>query len=657
MSDAPPHNRRILIVDDNESIHKDYRKILCPPRAPSEVDAAEAILFGGAAGGPAGAGAGAHERLEYELDTAFQGQDGVDLVRRAIGQGRPYALAFVDMRMPPGMDGVETIEQLWKADPDLQVVICSAYSDYSSDTLVQRLGHTDRLLFLRKPFDNAEVWLLACGLTTKWNLARQARLRMDQLETIAAERTQSLRAEVAERRAAEDRLRHMALHDSLTGLHNREYLTDQLRRCLERKQRMSDYCFAVLFLDLDNFKLINDSLGHDTGDELLVELAERLRTAVRSLDASAREFEDTTARLGGDEFIILLDGIRRPTDAAVVAERVQQMLMPPFMLRGQEVTVSASIGIALSDRAYQRPEEILRDADTAMYRAKASGKARHAIFDERLHSEALHRLQLENDLRRAMESGQFRVVYEPIVSSETADVIGFEALIRWDHPERGTVLPGEFIPVAEEMGLIVPVGRWVMRQACARLREWTDRCRAAGVARDDITVSVNLSRRQLMEPGLQADVEAALAATGLSGDRLNLEITETQVMHDPERVSAILHNLKRTGIGLHMDDFGTGLSSLSSLHQLPIDALKIDRSFIMNMSRQPQFAALVFAVLTLAKNLQMKVIAEGVETGEQLDQLVDLGCDYIQGYHVSRAMSPEGALELLLTGTRWRRAA
>ncbi len=642
MSDAM--NRRILIIDDNESIHKDYRKILCAAREDSGVAEAESILFGRRETD--------QKQIEYQLDSAMQGQEGVDTIKAAFDAGTPYALAFVDMRMPPGIDGVETIEQIWKHDPEIQVVICSAYTDYSSEALVERLGHTDRLLFLRKPFDNAEVCLMACGLTTKWNLARQARLRMDQLEAIAAERTSSLRAEIAERRAAENRLRHMALHDSLTGLHNREYLTDQLRRCIERQKRNDDYRFAVLFLDLDNFKLINDSLGHDIGDELLVSLAQRLTAAVRSADTVASGIEDTTARLGGDEFIVLLDGLRRTTDAVVIAERIQQQLTPPFALRGHDVTVTASIGIALSDRIYERPDEILRDADTAMYRAKASGKARHATFDERLHSEALKRLQLENDLRRAVDASQFRLVYEPIVTTSTAEIIGFEALIRWDHPERGVVFPAEFIPAAEEMGIIVPIGRWVLREACEQLRAWTELCR-----RDDFCISVNLSKRQILEPGLFSDIEQALKETGIPGKRVNLEITESEVMGKLDPVAQILRNIKTLGVGLHMDDFGTGLSSLSCLHQFPIDVLKIDRSFIMNMTGKPQFAALVYAVLTLAKNLKMEVIAEGVETADQLAQLIALGCDYIQGYHVSRSLSAEQVGQMLTNGLRWPKAA
>ncbi len=674
-------NRRILVVDDNEAIHRDFRKILCPAGESAELAQAEAALFG--------TSAAKKDSVVYGLDSALQGEAGVEMVRRAAAEGRPYAMTFVDMRMPPGIDGVETVERMWKADPSVQVVICTAYSDYSSEELVERLGHSDQLLFLRKPFDNAEVCLMARGLTSKWNLGRQARLRMAELEVLAAERTAKLSEEIAERRAAEERLRHMAMHDSLTGLHNRPFLIEHLRRCVERQQREPAYMYALLFMDLDNFKNINDSLGHDIGDEALSGVARRLTEAVRGGDSVAGPLgaeaawapvpiaSDTTARVGGDEFIMLLDGLTRPSDAVIIADRVQQRLAAPLDLRGHSVSVSASIGIAVCERPYERPEDILRDADAAMYRAKGLGKARYSIFDDRLHAQALERLKLEGDLRTAVQQKQFRLVYEPIVTTDTSGLIGFEALLRWDHPERGVVAPSGFMQVAEETGLIVPIGHWVMREACRQLREWRDRF----PGRTGLTVSVNLSRRQVLEPGLHDQVERVLRETGLDGDRLNLEITESAIMEGagssdrgwgardgrhsdrsgaaprPQPIAEVLGRIKRLGVRIHMDDFGTGLSSLSCLHQFPIDVLKIDRSFIMNMTGRPQLAALVNAVLTLAHNLDIAVIAEGVETVEQLAQLRALGCQYIQGYHVSRSLDAADAAAMIDTGPRWHAKA
>ncbi len=657
-------NRRILVIDDNEAIRRDFRKILCPGADTSELAAAEAALFGATPARPAAP--------TYELDAALQGGTGVEMVRRAAGESRPYALAFVDMRMPPGIDGVETVEQLWKADPNVQVVICTAYSDYSSEELVGRLGHSDQLLFLRKPFDNAEVCLMAGGLTAKWNLARQARLRMTELEALARERTAKLSEEIAERRGAEERLRHMAMHDSLTGLHNRAFLLEHVRRCVERQQRDPGYRFAMLFMDLDNFKRINDSLGHDTGDEALLAVAQRVTEAVRGMDTVVLAGSDTTARVGGDEFIVLLDGLARPTDAVVVADRILQRLAAPLELRGHSVTLSASVGIAICERPYERPEEILRDADAAMYRAKGMGKARYSIFDDRLHAEAMARLKLETDLRKGVDRKEFRLVYEPIVTTDTAGLIGFEALLRWQHPERGVIAPADFIQAAEETGLIVPLGGWVLREACRQLAEWGQRFGKRGA----LPVSVNLSRRQVLEPGLYDQVVRVLKETGLDGSRLNLEITESAIMEGPghgwagaerasggggawrmEPVAEVLRRIKTLGVKIHMDDFGTGLSSLSCLHHFPIDVLKIDRSFIMNMTGRPQPAALVNAVLTLAHNLNIAVIAEGVETVEQLAQLRALGCRYIQGYHVSKSLTPEEAAAMIASGPRWHAKA
>jgi diguanylate cyclase (GGDEF)-like protein len=646
-------NRRVLIVDDNEAIHLDYRKILSPATTGAELMDAESAIFGsgtaankgGVAPAPGRAGAAV-----YSLRCAMQGREGIDMAAAAAKAGEPFAVAFVDMRMPPGIDGLETTLGLLRIDPNLQVVICSAYSDYSADEIASRLaavdgetgggvGASDRVLFLRKPFDSAEVRMLASSLCAKWVLGRRASLRMAELEDLATQRTEHLRREVTERRAAEAQLRRLALHDPLTGLHNRAYLLDLLRQCMERQKRHPAYQFAVLFMDLDNFKVINDGLGHDAGDELLVTTAQRVSSAIRTTDAAAKAGHDIAARLGGDEFIVLLESLQGPAEAVVVAERIQQRVSQPARAAGHAVSISTSIGINVVTRPYDRPEDILRDADIAMYRAKGLGKARYAIFDERLHQEALSRLALENDLRAALEEGQFRLAFEPIVTTAAAGVIGFEALLRWTHPARGEVRPSAFIPLAEEMGLIVPIGRWVIDEACRHLRDWHDR----HPSRRDLSVSVNVSRRQLTERCIIEDVQRALSRHGVEPSRLNIEVTENAIMEDRESLIPALHDLKKIGVGVHLDDFGTGLSSLSALHLFPIDVLKIDRSFIMNMTDSVQFAALVRAVLTLAQDLKIKVIAEGVESQEQLVQLQALDCDYIQGFHISRSLTADEA--------------
>jgi len=578
------HNNRILVIDDNSSIHEDFRNILCGRAVDDELEDIESMMFGQVSTDVT--------RVIFEVDSANQGEEGAEMVRRACEEGRPYALAFVDMRMPPGIDGVETIKLIWEVDDEIQIVICTAYSDYSADDLVEQLGFSDRLMYLRKPFDSAEVSLISCGLTTKWVQGRQARLHTNELERLVSQKTEELQVEVDQRRTAQDRLAHAAMHDALTGLPNRALLLERLGECLEHQKREEGYKFSVLFLDLDNFKLINDSLGHDVGDELLKAIALRLRQALRPLDTVSHGPNETTARLGGDEFVVLLDGVMRETDAVLVAERIHQQLTDPFNLQGHEVTITASIGIAVTNYDYDRPEEILRDADTAMYRAKEGGKARYATFDKSLHTKALARLSLENELRRAIEEDQFILEYQPIVSTDTASVFGFEALIRWQHPERGLVPPGEFIGVAEETGLILPIGHWVIEEACRQMARWRDAAPdAPGVA-----VGINLSKRQLTDPGIIPMIKDALHRNGLEPEQMHIEVTETTVVSDLDRVASILSEMKQLGVMIYMDDFGTGLSSLSCLHQLPFDVLKIDRSFIMNMNQNREFAAIIHAI-------------------------------------------------------------
>ncbi|MCH8342770.1 MAG: EAL domain-containing protein [Planctomycetes bacterium] len=439
-------------------------------------------------------------------------------------------------------------------------------------------------------------------------------------------------------REREHQLRHDALHDSLTGLSNRALLNDRIEQCIERAKRHRDYRFALLFLDLDRFKVINDSLGHTVGDQLLVAIAKRFDACLRSTDTLARPDREVLARLGGDEFVILLEDLRDDTDASRVAERILAELSPAFQLAGHEITASASIGIALSGTDYDRADYMLRDADTAMYHAKAAGRSRYQVFDKPMHERAVKHLQLESDLRRALERQQFELHYQPIVSLKTARITGFEALIRWNHPKRGLVSPADFIPLAEETGLIVPIGRWVLHEACRQLRAWQEHCPPD----QSLSININISKRQVSEGNLARDVTKVLRRTGIDSRCLKLEITETVIMENPDSIMAVLGELKELGVELHMDDFGTGSSSLTHLHHFPLDVLKIDRAFLENLQGNLQYAAVVHAVVTLAHNLNMEVTAEGIETSEQLAQILALDCDYGQGFLFSK---PLGAAE------------
>jgi diguanylate cyclase (GGDEF)-like protein/PAS domain S-box-containing protein len=441
--------------------------------------------------------------------------------------------------------------------------------------------------------------------------------------------------DITDRKRAEEQLLHDAFHDALTGLPNRALFMDHVKMAIQRSRRSGDRLFAALFLDLDRFKIINDSLGHMVGDQLLVGIAHRLEACLRP--------GDTVARLGGDEFTILLEDLASTDDAIEVARRVQEAVTQPFNIGGHEVFTTASIGIALSNTGYERAEDLLRDADTAMYRAKMEGKKRHVVFDKAMHDRAMELLQTETDLRRALTRQEFFLNYQPIVDLETGRVASFEALVRWRHPERGLVGPSDFIPVAEETGLIVPLGLWVLNEACQQMREW----QRLGLADESVTMSVNLSSRQFSQADLIERISSALRESGLKAGNLKLEITESMVMENIDTAIDMLMQLRGLGVGLSIDDFGTGYSSLSYLHRFPIDTLKIDRSFVTQMTDNSENAEIVRTIVTLARSLDMAVVAEGVETADQLRRLGDLGCDYGQGYLFSRPVGAGQAAELL----------
>ena len=408
---------------------------------------------------------------------------------------------------------------------------------------------------------------------------------------------------------------------------------------------MAGFRYAVLFLDLDNFKLINDTMGHDRGDKLLQDVAQRLRACMRGIDAVARVEEDVAARVGGDEFIILLEGLRDLGDAARVAQRFLEILDRPFRLDGREVTIGASVGIATSERPYVRAEEVLRDADTAMYRAKSSGKGRYAVFDPEMHDAAKRRLEIENKLREAILREQLQLAYQPIVTVRTKELVGFEALLRCRLPGL-EVSTQAVVEIAEETGLIVPIGRWVLRRACEDLSAWREKFPHAGPLR----MSVNLSRRELNDDDLRAAIKDTLAETGVPVGQVCIEITESGIIENHERATTRLRDLRDLGLQLHMDDFGTGYSSLACLHTYPLDVVKIDRAFTADMTTDPKYVAVIKAIVTLCRALGMRINVEGIETAEQLELAESLGCDLAQGYLFARPM-PADAVEAFLAST------
>ena len=447
--------------------------------------------------------------------------------------------------------------------------------------------------------------------------------------------------DITERKRVQEQLAHGALHDALTGLPNRALFLNRLEHALERIRRGRGIPFGVLFLDVDRFKLVNDSLGHGAGDELLRQIGARLVQALRP--------GDTVSRFGGDEFTIMLERVATAVEATHVAERLLAALAVPFSIGGREVYASASIGIALCDGGDAHPEELLRNADAALGRAKAHGRGRCEVFDRQMHAAAMRRLQMETDLRRAVPNGELRLVYQPVVSLEGGGIVGFEALARWEHPRHGTIEPADFIPVAEETGLIEDIGRWVLDEACRVLASWQ-----AAVPRDPpLTMAVNVSARQFVQPDLVQQVECSIRRHGVPADSVRLEITESVLIDKPDAAAETLVALRGLGLKLHLDDFGTGYSSLAFLERFPIDAVKIDRSFVHGMESEPRRARFVAGIAAFARSLGVGVVAEGVDAPAQPALLRERGCQLAQGYLFSRPLPPEQAERLLLDKPGW----
>jgi diguanylate cyclase (GGDEF)-like protein/PAS domain S-box-containing protein len=444
--------------------------------------------------------------------------------------------------------------------------------------------------------------------------------------------------DIAPRKAFEKQLIQQAFHDSLTQLPNRALFLDRLEQALVRAGRRQG-SVGLLFLDLDNFKLINDGLGHQAGDQLLVEAAARLRACVRE--------EDTVARMGGDEFVILI-GLATEAEAVLAAERIEQQFKRPFRIGGRDFVTTVSIGIALGDAEHEQPEILMRNADVAMYRAKAGGRARHVVFHDSMQAASLSRLNLENDLRQGIGRSELRVNYQPIVILDSGRITEVEALVRWQHPTRGLIAPADFIPMADETGLIIPVGQWVLEEACRQVAAW----QAEFPVEPPLTLSVNLSPRQFQQTNLVEQISRALREAGLAPNRLKLEITEGVIMRDVEATIKTLGRLKELGVQLAIDDFGTGYSSLAYLKRLPLDILKIDRSFINGIGQDPEDTAIVRAIISMAKSLQLSVTGEGIETAEQAALLRGWACEQGQGYFFSRPLNASALTELLRTTGR-----
>ncbi len=469
--------------------------------------------------------------------------------------------------------------------------------------------------------DRSYLWVLSRGIAVRDTLGKACRIAGSQTDITA-------------RKSAEQQLIYDAFHDALTGLPNRALFMDRLQQALRtldtQVQRHRDFNFAVFFIDLDRFKVINDSLGHIIGDRLLVAVGQRLLNCLRP--------SDSVARLGGDEFAILLETASERKDFIEIAERIQADLPVPFLIDGHELITTASIGIAFSSEIYHHADEVIRDADIAMYQAKAKGKARIEIFEEHMHASFIDRLQLEADLRMALDRQELRLHYQPVIDMTSNRLTGFEALVRWVHPTRGVILPLEFIPLAEESGLIMEIGEWILREACNQLAAWQKKYTAS----PSLKMSINISGRQFSNPALFDQIIQIIENVDIEPSSLIIEITESIIMENADLALATLRKLREMGFQLHIDDFGTGYSSLGYINVFPVTALKIDRSFIAKMADSEESLEIIKAIIALAKNLNFEVIAEGLEKIEQVSQMKDLNCNYAQGFYFSKPMDPEG---------------
>ncbi|MBI6977997.1 EAL domain-containing protein [Pseudomonas lactis] len=609
-------NRRILIVDDTASIHQDFRKILCADEhGEPSLDTLESALFGTTA----------PVRQAFDLDSAYQGQEALALVQKALDAHSPYAMVFIDMRMPPGWDGLHTIEQLWEVDPNLQIALCTAYSDYSFEAIEARLKYNDQLLILKKPFDHLEIRQMASALTWKWQLAQDAALKVISLERTIEERVQELL-----------KVSHLLQYDALTELPNSTLLGDRLTQAIALSRR-HDTQLAVMFLGLDRLKRINNALGYPAGDEVLAQVSLSLVAAIRA--------SDSVFRYGSDEFVVLLNDIQHPQQTQHIAQKVLNAVCATRHVAGHDLSVSASLGISIYPNDSDNAVGLLKHAETAMRTSKERGPGDFSFYTEDMNLRAQHQQNLESAIRQALDRDEFVLHYQPKLALESGRIVGAEALTRWFRPQSGWVSPADFIPVAEDSGLIVRLTQWVLRQACAQAQAW----REMGLV--PLRMSVNISAIDFRQRDFVDNLAAILKETGLPPTQLELEITESVLMQNVDETVETLQKIKAMGIRLALDDFGTGYSSLSYLRRFPIDVLKIDQSFVRGLRINSQDEQLISAIIGMGKSLELNIIAEGVETIDQLNFLKAQQCEEGQGFLFSKALPSKDFVQLLQTNS------
>ena len=610
MSEANRGPIRILVVDDEPGVRDAYRQIFCGPTEGAQATARRNLgdkLFGRE--DPKRPVRQSSHTVSFEPEFCDGAESAVAAVRTALAAKRPFAVVFLDMRMPPGPDGVWAAAQIRELDPAIEIAVCTAYSDVDPGDIGGRVPPEDKLSYLQKPFHPHEVRQMAIALASKWR--------------------------------AERNITRLAYFDSLTGLPNREQVHNRLRSALAACQQ-SGAMLAVMYIDLDNFKRINDTLGHAVGDEVLKTAAERLRGALRrGGDGASGDRPGDLGRLGGDEFLAVLPDLSSSADAAAVADRLIATLQKPMELSKHTVVITPSVGIAISPTDGHDAESLLRHSDLAMYFAKRRWPGSHAFFDASMNEGMLQRYTIESKLRGALERGELSLHYQPQIDIMTGTVSGMEALLRWNNDELGVVPPKDFIPVAEETGLIIPIGEWVLRTACAQARKWHDE--GLAVKR----IAVNIAAQQFAMPSFVALVQGILEETGLDPKMLDLEITESMVLNDEGRAEQLLAGLHAIGVTVAIDDFGTGYSNFQRLQTLAIDRLKIDRSFVRDLGDGTDDSAIAAAIIAMAKFLSVGVVAEGVESFAQLRFLQEHHCAQAQGFLLSRPLPANEARQLL----------
>ncbi|MCF6807022.1 EAL domain-containing protein [Thiotrichales bacterium 19S9-12] len=621
---------KILVIDDTASIHEDFKQIFSYQSNHSELDELEKLIFDES-----------NKKNEKALlsniciDSAYSGEEGIKFVEKSNKNISPYSVAIVDIRMPGGIDGVETAEKILQIEPNIQIVFCSAYSDYNWEDMIEKLQHLDRWVILKKPFEMIEAQQIVYSLCEKWVLLLDMRKQIEM-------QTKALQEQIQQLNKAQDEIYDLAYYDSLTKLPNRLFFKELLKESLDLCKK-NDQMLGVFFLDIDDFKQINDTFGHDVGDSLLIKIAQRINELFdsKSHQRIRSKIKNPTAicsRLGGDEFILLLKNVNDKNDITRFADLINQTISEEaFKVSKRSLVVTASIGVSIYPIDAKKAEDLLKNADIAMYQAKRQGKNQVVLHNRKLNNEVINKHLIIQDIYQGLAEEEFFLEYQPKLSIKDKKIVGCEALIRWQHPKKGILQPGSFIPIAEESDLIIAIDQYVLEKACQQIKEWQITPKLK-----NIRISINMSANFLNQDNMVGLITKEIKKHNISPNNLEIEITESKLVQCYEEMLKKLNSIKRllgNNIKVSIDDFGTGYSSLSYLSELPVDIVKIDRSFVskINNSEDNQ---IIKAIIKLSHALNFSVIAEGVESSEQYNFLKDERCDEMQGFLLSKSMKP-----------------